>query len=65
MASDKAVSPCLYAYSNNDKKGDYSVPSLGSENFLSQTDCLALLKTGVSLQGDEAGINNSAVTEIY
>lgn len=65
MASDKAVSPCLYAYSSNDKKGDYSIPSLGSENFLSQTDCLALLKTGVSLQGDEAGMNNSTVAEIY
>lgn len=65
MASDKADSPCLYAYSSNDKKRDYSTPSLGSENFLSQTDCLALLKTGVSLQGDEAGMNKSRVTEIY
>lgn len=65
MASDKAGSPCLYAYSNNDKKRDYSTPSLGSEDFLSQTDCLGLLKTGVSLQGDEAGMNKSTVTEIH
>lgn len=48
MASDKAGSPCLYAYFGNDKKRDCSTPSLGSENLLSQTDCLALLKTGVS-----------------
>lgn len=65
MASDKAGSPCLYAYSGNDKKRDYSTPSLGSENFLSQTDCLALLKAGVSLQRDEAGMNKLRVTEIY
>lgn len=35
MASDKAGLPCLYAYSSNDKKRDYSTPSLGSKNFLS------------------------------
>lgn len=64
-ASDEAVSPCLYAFSSDDKNRDYSTPSLGSENSLSLTDCLALLKTGVSRQGDEAGINKPTVTETY
>lgn len=63
MASDKADSPCLFAYSSSDKNIDYNTPSLRSEN--SQTDCLVLLKTGVSHQGSEAGINRPAVTETY
>lgn len=63
MTSDKADSPCLFAYSSSDKNRDYNTPSLRSEN--SQTDCLVLLKTGVSHQGDEAGINKPAVTETY
>lgn len=65
MASDKAGLPCLYAYSSGDKNRDYSTPSLGSENSLSKTDCSALLKTGVSRQGDEAGINKPTVTETH
>lgn len=65
MASDKAGSPCFYAYCSGDKNRDYSTPSLGSENSPSQSDCLALLKTGVSCQGDEAGINKPTVTETH
>jgi len=65
MASGKAGSPCLYACSSSDKNRDYSTPSLGSQSSLSQTDCLALLKTGVSRQGDEAGINKPTVSETH
>ena len=66
MASDKTGSPsCLYTYSSSDKNRDYITCSPGSENSMSQTDCLVLLKTGVSRQGDEAGINKPTVTETH